>query len=232
MIFDTSIAELLVRVPVVLFALTIHEFMHGWTAYRCGDDTAQQAGRLTLNPLAHLDLVGTIALMIAPIGWAKPVPVNPANFGRPRRDNILVSVAGVAANFGVAAAAGLLARVLALFGLGVRSMPGGVLWSMLGWAIFLNFGLFVFNLLPIPPLDGSHVLEELLPWRLRDSYRSLRRYGVVLLLIVVLGSNFLAGRLGFNPLFLPVYLLARLFAGDAAIDEVFRGFAVLAGGNI
>lgn len=184
-----NLDELLLRAPIVLFALTIHEFMHAWTAWKCGDDTALRAGRVTLNPLAHLDLLGTICFFVAPIGWAKPVPVNPLNYNRPRRDDILVSGAGVAINFTLAAGLALLARGLVMYDMLPETRLAQMLWAMMGMAIFLNFGLAVFNLLPIPPLDGSHILRNLLPSRAAMQFAAFSRYGVFLLLAVVLLSQ-------------------------------------------
>jgi len=162
--------------------LTIHEFAHGWVAHKCGDDTALYAGRLTLNPLAHLDLFGTIAFIIAGFGWAKPVPVNPYNFRNPRRDDILVSLAGVTANFLSAVGFSLVLRVLA-------ALPGAslgvTLQVVLFHSIFFNLLLMFFNLIPIPPLDGSHVLRELLPWDLRARYDEMRPYAPFMLLALI-----------------------------------------------
>jgi len=214
---------LLIRAPVVLFSLTIHEFMHGWVAYRCGDDTAYEAGRLTLNPLPHLDVLGTICLFFGPIGWAKPVPVNPANFNYEtrRRDEILVSGAGVAANFAIAVVLALAARALVARGLApdpeVRSAQT-IAWAMMGTAVLINFGLAVFNLIPLFPLDGSHILENLLPLNAAIRYAAFRRYAPFLLLGLVL-VNRSAGFLAW-----PIFKLTEVFAG---LDGAYALFSSL-----
>lgn len=209
MVDGAFIMGLVLRLPVVLFALTIHEFMHAWTAYKCGDDTAYRMGRLTLNPLAHLDPIGTLALLFAPIGWAKPVPINPANFDYQtrKRSEALVSVAGVAANLCLAAMLSLVARALVWQGVLGESRVGGILWSILALAVIVNFGLGVFNLLPIFPLDGSHLARLFLPLHLADRYVQLQRYGILLLIGVVVVNR----STGF--LIWPILGLTELFAG-------------------
>ena len=206
------ITGLILRLPVVLFALTVHEFMHGWVAYRCGDDTAHRAGRLTLNPLAHLDPIGTLCLIIGPIGWAKPVPVNPSNFGRPRRDDILVSGAGIAANFAMGIACALAIRFF-----GARLIQAGgmaeTVFDLLWVGSLVNFGLGVFNLLPIPPLDGSHILQNLLPLRAAMRYAEFRRKGAGLLLAFIVGNMLLREVTGVSILGYPIFKLMGLFSG-------------------
>jgi Zn-dependent protease len=192
---------------VVLFALTIHEFMHGYVAWRCGDDTALRAGRLTLNPLPHLDLVGTLCLLFGPIGWAKPVPVQPLNFRRPRRDDILVSGAGVAANFALAVALSLALRAVLWFGVWPEGGPGAIALEMVLVGAVVNFALAVFNLLPIPPLDGSHLVRDLLPARAAAAFASIGRYGFIFLVAAVL-LNRETGWLSW-----PVWRLVEVFAG-------------------
>jgi len=181
---------LLLAVPVLL-AVTVHELAHGYAAFRRGDPTAKLAGRLTFNPLKHLDLVGTLVFFVTRmIGWAKPVPINPRNFRRPRQDMIWVSLAGPAANLGLAILFALLYRFLGSlsFGPGQGQLVSflGVIYILAYLGVVINIGLAVFNLLPIPPLDGSHVLEGLLPPHLALSYERLRPYGFLILLGLIL----------------------------------------------
>ena len=216
MVDGAFIVGLVLRLPVVLFSLTIHEFMHAWTAYKCGDDTAYRMGRVTLNPLPHLDLIGTLALLFAPIGWAKPVPINPANFDYEtrKRSEILVSMAGIAANFTLAALLALLVRVLVWQGMFGESQLSVILWRILSLAVIINFGLGVFNLLPIFPLDGSHLARLLLPLGLADRYVQLQRYGIFLLLGIVLLNRYT------GLLIWPILGLIRLFAGADGTDAI------------
>lgn len=171
---------LLYRIPNLLIALTIHEFCHGYVAYKCGDSTAKYEGRLTLNPLAHLDPIGTLCLLFAPIGWAKPVPVNPYNFRNPRRDDILVSLAGPVSNLIIALLLGSILRIT-----GNMVVPGGII-NFLIIGVMMNIGIALFNLLPISPLDGSHILKGFLSYRAREAYESLNRVLPFLFLGIIL----------------------------------------------
>jgi len=146
---------ILIRVPAILIALTVHELAHGLVAKYYGDITAEQEGRLTLNPLSHLDVLGTLMLFFGPFGWAKPVPVNPAYFADPKRDMALVAFAGPLSNVFLAAVSGLFFR----FGL---VSPGSVFAAFLYISFMINIGLAVFNLLPVYPLDGSRILMAFL----------------------------------------------------------------------
>ncbi|MDR1471188.1 MAG: site-2 protease family protein [Synergistaceae bacterium] len=177
------IAEILLRIPALLWALSFHEFCHGWAAYKLGDRTAAYQGRLSLNPMRHLDPVGTFMLIFFRFGWAKPVPINSRYFKNPRRDIAIVSLAGAAGNFASALAAGVIYRLLA------AAAP----WLLDNFAfrmfmlnmLFINIGLGVFNLIPIPPLDGSKVLSVMLPPSMLDTYFFLERYGMFIILILV-----------------------------------------------
>jgi Zn-dependent protease len=184
---------------VVLFAITIHEASHGWAAYKMGDPTAHALGRVTLNPIAHIDPIGTILLPVIliimgapPFGWAKPVPVNPFNLRNPRRDNLLISAAGPISNFSVALIAFILLQMLKLANPDVLLMRGGTpslgngLFLILYYTILINVILAVFNLIPIPPLDGSGVLMGLISEEAAAKYEQIRPYGFMILILLIM----------------------------------------------
>lgn len=195
--FGIDPIELLTRMPVVLLALTVHEFAHAYTAYRLGDPTAYQLGRCSLNPLRHLDPIGTLCIMFAPIGWAKPVPVNPLNFRQPGRDDLLVSVAGPLSNI---AQAMVWALVVRAFG-GTEHLLTNLdnpLYVMLLLGVLVNVALAVFNMLPLFPLDGFHVMLHLLPSRSRAGFLKTQRYGLFVILGLILLPRF--ANIRFDPL--------------------------------
>jgi Zn-dependent proteases len=165
---DFDVRSLLMMVVPVLLGLTIHEYAHALAAHRLGDDTAKNEGRLTLNPLAHLDPLGTLMLFFSKLfGWAKPVPYNPRNFRNPVRDSTLVALAGPVSNFLTAVALAILFKVLVFFNF-FSILPLGLakdLVSIISLGILVNISLGVFNLMPIPPLDGFTVLAYFLPHR-------------------------------------------------------------------
>jgi len=207
--------------PGILFGLVIHEFCHGYAAWRLGDPTAKLAGRLSFNPLKHLDLLGTVALFVARIGWAKPVPVDPRNFRDPRKGILITSIAGPASNLALGAVLGLCFRVLITFTFSSIAVSEsswlGLVYVVLFDAIFINFVLAIFNILPIPPLDGSNVLWAILPRDAAASYgHFIARYGRTVLIVFFL-AIFLGPSFGFPIfqlfLFPPVRFLIRLFAG-------------------
>jgi len=186
--FGSLLREVTLYALPVLAAITFHEVAHGYVADRLGDPTARRAGRLTLNPLAHLDLAGTLVFLLTRmIGWAKPVPVNPAYFRNPRRDMLWVGLAGPAANLLLAGVCALAFHLLALGGLGgwAGRRVGLPLLLMAQAGVFVNLGLGLFNLIPIPPLDGSRILAGLLPGKAAASVYRLERYGFLVLLLVV-----------------------------------------------
>lgn len=186
---NNFIAELIILAPPLLFALTFHEFAHGFVAYRLGDPTAKDAGRLTLNPLSHLDPIGTIAFFFIKFGWAKPVPVNPSYFRDPKRDMLWVALAGPATNFAIAIASALITKAIWLLAavLPYSSMAEAILIplnSMLIASVWINLVLCIFNFLPIPPLDGSRILVGLLPDDMARSYLKVERYGFIIILVL------------------------------------------------
>lgn len=177
--------------PPILLALAFHEYAHGWVADRLGDPTARLAGRLTMNPLVHLDLIGTIMIFVAHIGWAKPVPVNPYNLHNPKRDIVWVSLAGPGANLIMALGFGLILRSFNTGGIFESvHLPGPVV-LLLVYGVIINIALAIFNLIPIPPLDGSRILGGILPAEMEREYRKLDRFGPILVLVLVMGGYML-----------------------------------------
>ena len=171
----------------MLIALTVHEWAHGYTAYMLGDSTAKYEGRLTLNPLAHLDLLGTLLFLTVGFGWAKPVPIDPRAFRHPKRDTTLTALAGPASNLvlafltvGIVAGAGFL-------GFSVESSPFGMeLFQSMLW---LNLGLMAFNLLPIAPLDGSKILAVFIPLQYEETYDWFLARGPMILLGLLIAER-------------------------------------------
>jgi len=183
------ITQLIVLAPPLLFALTFHEFAHGYVAFRFGDPTARNAGRLTLNPLKHLDPLGTIAFFFIKFGWAKPVPVNPAYFRNPKRDMLWVALAGPITNLGLAVASAVLTRIIWMLANALPYSPAleailVPLNSMLIASVWINLVLCIFNFLPIPPLDGSRILVGLLPNDLALSYLKVERFGFLIIIVL------------------------------------------------
>jgi Zn-dependent protease len=177
---------LILRVPAILIALTIHEFAHGWMALRLGDTTARDEGRLTLNPAAHLDLFGTIMLLFGPFGWAKPVPVNGYNFKKPKRDILLVSLAGPLSNVIMALIIGYTIRILGTFWPSL--LLNGHTRDFLYLCFLLNIGISFFNLIPVPPLDGSKILLGLLPDSWIPGYIQKSRYLPMLFMVLLIAE--------------------------------------------
>lgn len=201
-----DISALIVKIPVLLFAITIHEYAHGRAALWLGDPTAKNMGRLTLNPIPHIDPIGAICLFLFSFGWAKPVPVNPRYFREPRKGIILMSLSGPFANLSAALLAGLCLRFFPL--------PFEVYLKALLWLILMNIGLGLFNLVPIPPLDGSHVLENILPRKIALRYKQMGRYGAIFIIGIVMLDNFAHTGIIAKLLVGPIFRLAHLFAGD------------------
>lgn len=199
-----SLNTIALTLPAIIIGLTFHEFAHGWVAARLGDRTAEAQGRLTINPLAHLDPVGFIMLMLAGFGWAKPVPVNPYNFkGDIKQGMLLVSLAGPATNFFLAVVAAVVWGMLA----GIKSSEFHLIMQYMLW---INVALAIFNLIPIPPLDGSKILAGILPGR-QEWLDQLESYGPILLIVLVFfGFRFIS--ILINPIVNILVLLANSVA--------------------
>ncbi len=185
-----GIVNLLITVFCVFLSLSIHEFFHGYAAYKLGDGTAKYMGRLNLRPSSHLDPIGAICLFLFGFGWANPVPVNPANFKIKSRKlgMVIASLAGPVSNLILAFVALLLLNIMNLFSYnatGVLASAVSVLNAVFISLIYMNVGLAVFNLLPIPPLDGSKILSAVLPGRIYFKIMQYERYGFIILLLIL-----------------------------------------------
>jgi len=186
---NNFITELIILAPPLLLALTFHEFAHGFVAYRLGDPTAKDAGRLTLNPLSHLDPIGTIAFFFIKFGWAKPVPVNPSYFRNPKKDMLWVALAGPLTNLALAVVSAILTKTIWMLAAMIpySAMAEAILVPLNGMliaSVWINLVLCIFNFLPIPPLDGSRILVGLLPNDLARSYLQIERYGFIIILVL------------------------------------------------
>lgn len=204
-----NIISIVISLFILLFAITVHEAAHGWAAYKLGDPTAYAMGRITLNPLAHIDPIGTILLPLIlvvmrapPFGWAKPVPVNPLNLRNPRRDNLLISAAGPLSNMIVAFMAFIGILILKSLDPNLVGGKGGAFFNLLSgiflilyYAVLINVILALFNLIPIPPLDGSGVLLGLLSDEATQKYEKIRPYGFLILIILIM-TGIIGGILG------------------------------------
>lgn len=210
-------AKLSIMALPLIFGITLHEAAHGWVANKLGDRTALMLGRVTLNPLKHIDLFGTLILPVVMLilthftfmfGWAKPVPVTWSNLKKPRRDMAIVALAGPGANLLMALIWASIAKLALLFHAGDSMITTLIAFFVLAgsYGIMLNCVLLVLNLIPIPPLDGSRVISAILPPRLSYRYGLIERYGIWIILALV----FLLGRV---VLFPPVIALIRLISG-------------------
>jgi len=180
--FDFNLTYIIAGLPGLILAMTVHEYAHARVAVELGDITPRVLGRLTLNPKAHIDPIGLLCLFLVHFGWAKPVSINPRNFKNPRRDDILVSLAGPFANLALA--------FLSLVALLIYTKMGGGMTQGISLVFRLiieyNIGFAIFNLLPIPPLDGSHVLMQLLPRELAYKLEGLEKYSFIILIIFLM----------------------------------------------
>ena len=206
--YDPDLRRIALILPAVLVGFTIHEFSHAFVAVKLGDSTPKDQGRLTLNPLAHIELIGLLMILLVGFGWARPVQVNPSNFKRPKNDEILVSLAGPFSNLLFGFVFGLLLKFLLTTAPGVfeGGRSGTILLQVLTYFIWINLLLAVFNLFPIPPLDGSHILLSLVPDRYARFKAAYSQYGRYILIGLILLGSFS----GYN--LLPIgFLTERLF---------------------
>lgn len=212
----TLLQRIVVWFLPVVFAITVHEVAHGWVAKKYGDNTAFMLGRLTLNPIKHIDLVGTIILPGLLLltgtgfifGWAKPVPVDARNFKNPRHDMAIVALAGPLANLSMAIGWALLARLGVIIGTDFISLP--LIYTGIA-GISINLVLALINLLPIPPLDGSRILTGILPDKLAWQYNQLERFGFIILL-VLLYTQILGAILAY-----PMFVAQKVFFSIAGL---------------
>lgn len=214
--------DFLLLLPVLLISVIVHEIAHGYTALRLGDPTAKQAGRLTANPIPHIDLVGSILVPLISvivagrvfIAWAKPVPVNPANFKNFRSDDILVSVMGPASNLALAFVFSVITGIVLMVTPGDPSGATEFFVRIMLNGVYLNIILAVFNMLPVPPLDGSHVLASLLPQQLGDNYRRIGFLGIFIVLLLLNNPTFRGIFLSIiETVATPYIFIIRFFAG-------------------
>jgi len=219
---DFNLNEFLMMMAALVICITIHEFAHAYSAYRAGDDTAKLKGRVSLNPLDHLDPFGTIMMIVTTysgfgFGWGKPVPVNPTRMRHPRWDNLMVSLWGPLSNILLAAVVGTLMRVIVWLARSstIPALHSSVMVNVVTFLILItviNIGLAIFNLIPIAPLDGSHILSALLPHESARRYDYfMAQYGMIMFFgLIFLGADLLPAMIG--P---PAKFLMRLFTGMA-----------------
>jgi Zn-dependent protease len=221
--------KLSIMLVPALMAVTFHEVAHGFAAERCGDPTARLLGRLTLNPLRHLDPIGTLALLLLGFGWARAVPVNPGNLRRSRQDMVLVALAGPGANLALAIFFALCLRwggtVPEQIAADGRAFAfGEPLILMAAFGLYINVILALFNLLPIPPLDGGRVLLNVLPQRLAAALQRIEPFGLLIIVFLIFGTSL--WQAVFAPL---VFQVVALLAG-AHVTVVLRTVQLLFGG--
>jgi Zn-dependent protease len=209
---DSFLLQAIFFLPPFLLAISVHESAHAYTAYRFGDPTAKNLGRITLNPIPHIDIFGLIAIFLVHFGWAKPVPVNPQNLKDPIKDNLWISLAGPASNLILAIISGIVFRILSPL-LSI-SEAGLFILTMIQFSVILNIVLMVFNLFPIPPLDGFHILEGIVSHDVYLSLQKLRSAGPMILFGLIILSS-VSGLNIFSFIFRPfVKIIGGILLGE------------------
>ena len=191
---DNFLFKLSIMLVPGMLAIVCHEVSHGYIAWRFGDPTARMQGRLTLNPIKHIDIVGTLMIFFVGIGWAKPVPVVFENLRNPKRDMIWVAAAGPITNILLATVSALLLRALVAFGNPLApgtplAMIVEPLVLMLAFSVYINLLLAIFNMIPLPPLDGGRVMTGLLPYRQANALARIEPYGMIIIIVLVFFTN-------------------------------------------
>ena len=209
MLFKLEPEVLILLIPVLVFALVFHEFSHAWVANQLGDPTAKYAGRLTLNPLAHLDIFGSLMILFVGFGWAKPVPVDSRHLGNPRTDMMKIAFAGPASNLLLALISGTIIRATG---------DMGSITAMLEMFTYINIMLAVFNMIPIPPLDGSQIFSGFMVRRNPDLVYKLQIYGPQILMGLILISMITSGRIS------PIHMIISPFVDFFMI--IFAGIPI------
>ncbi len=204
----SKIQLLILMTPVVLISLTIHEYSHGYIAHLFGDDTAKSQGRLSLNPLRHLDPIGVLFFYFVGFGWAKPVPVDWRNFHNPRKDMMFVAAAGPLSNLALAIICGFFLRI-------ISPEQNLMLFAFFCFAVYINVALAIFNLIPIFPLDGSSIVKGLLPHNIAAKLTNLDRFGAVILLGVFLMDRFANTGIFSRVLLLPISFMVEFLTQEA-----------------
>jgi Zn-dependent protease len=220
--------KLSIMLVPALLAVTFHEVAHGYVAERCGDPTARLLGRLTINPLRHLDPIGTIALLVLGFGWARAVPVNPGNLRRSRQDMVLVALAGPGANLGLAIFCALSLRWSATMAAPLPADGQALAFAepitlMAAFGLYINVILALFNLLPIPPLDGGRVLLNVLPERVAVILQKVEPFGLLLIIFLVFGTSI------WQALFAPLVMRVVALLAGPYLEVVVRTVQLLFG---
>lgn len=186
MFHGTDIRIMLFRLPIIFLAITVHEYAHAYAALKMGDYTAKAAGRLSMNPIKHMDFLGALSMLIFGFGWAKPVPINPYNFRDKKKGTVIVSLAGPIANILMAFIGAIIYGLFIKFNFGLFNDDfAKTFYGLFGQLIILNVSLAIFNFIPIPPLDGSKVFGALLPAKYYFKMMQYERYSLIILLLLL-----------------------------------------------